>query len=300
MNRDSVTWAGPMTAVITPFSDSGEIDHHALRENIDRQLGAKATGVLLGGCTGEFWSMTADERCELFRVGADAAGGRGTVLAGTGAITVEETVKLTRAAQDGGCDAALILPPYFIHLNDDEIFEHFHAVDAAVSFPIVLYNIPGNAINSITPQLAARLADLDNIVAIKESSGDWNNFYATLNAVGDRLRVFCGPSSIYGVPAVAAGADGFIDCFPNVWVAGGIEMYYAAIEGRDEEANALQRTGRALTDLFTSGGRSLYPATKAAMTMLGYAAGDPRAPLQPVTGEALNELRAGLQALKII
>ena len=299
MNRDSVTWTGPMPAVITPFSDGGEIDHHALRENIDRQLGAKATGVLIGGCTGEFWSLSADERCELFRVGADAVGSRGTVLACAGAITVVETVKLTRAAQDAGCDAALILPPYFIHLNEDEIFEHFRAVDAAVSFPIVLYNIPGNAINSITPQLAGRLADLDNVVAIKESSGDWKNFYATLNTVGDRLRVFCGPSSIYGVPAVAAGADGFIDCFPNVW-AGGIDMYYAAIEGRDEEANALQRTGRALTDLFTSGGHSLYPATKAAMTMLGYAAGDPRPPLQALKGEALEELRAGLQALKII
>lgn len=299
MNRDSFTWTGPMPAVITPFSNDGEIDNQALRENIDRQFSAKATGVLVGGCTGEFWSLKTDERCELFRVGAEAVGGRGTVLAGAGAITVEETIKLTRAAQDAGCDAALILPPYFIHLNDDEIFEHFRAVDAAVSFPIVLYNIPGNAINSITPRLAARLADLDNVVAIKESSGDWNNFYATLNAVGDRLRVFCGPSSIYGVPAVAAGADGFIDCFPNVW-AGGIEMFYAAVEGRHEEANARQRTGRALTDLFTSGGRSLYPATKAAMTMLGFAAGNPRPPLQALTGDALIELRAGLQVLKII
>lgn len=300
MNRDSVNWTGPMTAVITPFGKDGKIDSVAMRENIDRLLDAKATGVLVGGCTGEFWSLTLDERCELFNIGADAVGKRGTVLAGTGAVTVDETVKLTRAAEESGCDAALILPPYFVQLNEDEIFEHFRAVDAAVSFPIVLYNIPGNAINAITPQLASRLADLNNVVAIKESSGDWNNFYATLNAVSDRLRVFCGPSSIFGVPAVAAGADGFIDCFPNVWLPGGIEMYYASVDGRDEEANAMQQTGRALTDLFTSGGRSLYPATKAAMTMLGYAAGDPRPPLQPVTGEALNELRAGLEALAII
>lgn len=300
MNKDSVNWTGPMTAVITPFEKDGSINSGAMRDNIDRLLCARATGILIGGCTGEFWSLTFDERCELFGIGADAVGKRGTVLAGTGAVTVDETVKLTRAAEKSGCDAALILPPYFIHLNEDEIFEHFRAVDAAVSFPIVLYNIPGNAINAITPQLASRLADLDNVVAIKESSGDWNNFYATLNAVSDRLLVFCGPSSIYGVPAVAAGADGFIDCFPNVWLPGGIEMYYAAVDGRDEEANAMQRTGRALTDLFTSGGRSLYPATKAAMTMLGYAAGDTRPPLQPVTGEALNELRAGLEALAII
>lgn len=300
MNRDSVNWTGPMPAVITPFRKDGKIDRDAMRDNIDRLFSAKATGVLVGGCTGEFWSLSFDERCDLFRIGADVVAKRGTVLAGTGAVTVDETVKLTRAAEESGCDAALILPPYFIHLNDDEIFEHFRAIDADVSLPIVLYNIPGNAINTITPQLALRLADLDNVVAIKESSGDWNNFYTTLNMVRDRLRVFCGPSSIYGVPAVAAGADGFIDCFPNVWLPGGTEMYYAALNGRSEEANALQRTGRALTDLFTAGGRSLYPATKAAMTMLGYAAGEPRPPLQPITGDALNELRAGLEALEIV
>ncbi len=300
MNRDSVNWTGPIPAVITPFGRDGSIDADAMRENIDRLLSAKATGVLVGGCTGEFWALSFDERCELFRIGANTVDKRGTVLAGTGAVTVDETVRLTRAAADAGCDAALILPPFFIHLNEDEIFEHFLAVDAAVSFPIVLYNIPGNAINMITPRLASRLADLDNVVAIKESSGDWNNFYATLNSVRDRLRVFCGPASIYGVPAVAAGADGFIDCFPNVWLPGGIEMYYAAVDGRSDEANELQRTGKALTDLCTNGGRSLYPATKAAMTMLGYTAGDPRPPLMPVTGSALNELRAGLEALGII
>ena len=196
---------------------------------------------------------------------------------------------MAKEAQQAGCDAALILPPYFIRLNDDEIFEHFRAVDAALSFPIVLYNIPGNAGNAITPELALRLAELDNVVAIKESAGDWNNFYATLLAVGDKLRVFCGPSSVYGVPAVAAGADGFVDLFPNLWLPGAVDLFHAAKLGRFEEANALQETGRRLTDLFTSGGRSLYPSTKAAMAWLGLAAGDPRPPLRPLSGRMLEE-----------
>jgi 4-hydroxy-tetrahydrodipicolinate synthase len=144
-----------------------------------------------------------------------------------------------------------------------------------------------------------RLADLDNVVAIKESSGDWNNFYATLIGVRERIRVFCGPSSIYGVPAVAAGADGFIDCFPNVWSPGGLDLYHAAKAGRLDEANELQQTGKRLTELFTSGGRSLYPATKAAMSHLGFAVGDPRPPLRPLEGLALEELHAGLAALSI-
>lgn len=299
MNRDSVDWWGPMSAVITPFDAAGNIDAGALEENIDRTLAAGGTGVLVGGCTGEFWSLSHEERCRLYRIGARCAAGRGTVIAGAGSVTVAETVSLARAAQDAGCDAALILPPYFIRLNDDEIFEHFREVDAAISFPIVLYNIPGNAGNAITPELAVRLAELDNVVAIKESAGDWNNFHATLIAVREQLRVFCGPSSIYGVPAVAAGADGFIDLFPNVWLPGSVDLFHTARSGRLEEARALQETGRRLTDLFTSGGRSLYPATKAAMARLGYAAGDPRPPLRPVTGRSLEELHAGLAELKI-
>lgn len=300
MNRESVDWWGPMPAVITPFDNDDSIDAEAMRENIDRLFDAGASGILVGGCTGEFWALSFEERCELLRYGADSVGGRGTVIAGTGAVTVTETVRLTRAAQDAGCDGALILPPYFIRLNADEIFEHYREIDAAVSFPIVLYNIPGNAINAITPELASRLAELDNVVAIKESSGDWNNFYATLIAVKDKLRVFCGPSSIFGVPAIAAGADGFIDCFPNLWLPGGLDLYHQAKAGRLDEANALQETGRRLTDLLTSGGRSLYPATKSGMSYLGYTAGDPRPPLRPLAGAALEQLHAGLTALKIV
>ncbi len=299
MNRDSVDWWGPMSAVITPFNDGGAIDARAMQENIERTLAAGGTGVLVGGCTGEFWSLSHEERCRLFRIGAESTAGQGTVIAGAGSVTVAETVSLAKEAEQAGCDAALILPPYFIRLNDDEIFEHFREVDAALSFPIVLYNIPGNAGNALTPELALRLAELDNVVAIKESAGDWNNFYATLLAVGDKLRVFCGPSSVYGVPAVAAGADGFVDLFPNLWLPGAVDLFHAAKAGRIEEANALQETGRRLTDLFTSGGRSLYPATKAAMERLGFAAGDPRPPLRPVTGSSLEELHAGLAALNI-
>ena len=299
MNRENVNWAGPMPAVVTPFDGNNRIDATAMHDNVERLFGAGASGVLVGGCTGEFWALSYEERCELFRLGADAVEGLGTLIAGTGAVTAAETIRLTRSAQDSGCNGALILPPYFIRLNEDEIFEHYREIDAAVTFPIVLYNIPGNAINAITPRLASRLAELDNVVAIKESSGDWNNFYATLLAVKDSLRVFCGPSSIFGVPAIAAGADGIIDCFPNMWLPGGLDLYHAAKAGRLDEANELQLTGRQLTDLFTSGGRSLYPATKSAMIYLGFTAGDPRPPLRPLGGKPLQELHAGLAALNI-
>jgi 4-hydroxy-tetrahydrodipicolinate synthase len=300
MDRNSVDWYGPMPAVVTPFDASGQIDEAAFKRNLDILLDNGATGFIIGGCTGEFWAMTLEERKSLFRLGAKAVARRGTVIVGTGAITVRETVELTRAAQEAGADGALILPPYFVKLTDDEIFAHYEAVGAEVSIPIMLYNIPGNAVNALSPRLVERLSAIENVVAVKESSGDWNNYYATAIAVQDRLRVFCGPSSVFGAGAVLLGADGIIDCFPNVWAPGGLDLFYAAKEGRIEEARALQEIGRKLTDLFTSEGRTLYPATKAAMEILGLPGGYLRAPLKPLAKDQMDGLIRGLTELGLM
>ncbi|WP_439544915.1 dihydrodipicolinate synthase family protein [Sandarakinorhabdus sp.] len=301
MDRNSVNWSGPMPAVTTAFHDDGRIDEAGFAANLLGLIEAGATGVVVGGCTGEFWALSHDERKHLFAVAYEAIAGRATLIVGTGAITVEETVALTRHAEAIGCDGALILPPYFVKLSDDEIFAHYADVTGQIGLPVVLYNIPGNAVNAISPALAVRLAALDPVVAIKESSGDWNNFYGTYLAVHDQLRVFCGPSSVFGVPAVQLGADGTIDCFPNVWRRGGLDLYFAAKAGDSAHAADLQAIGRKLTDLFTSEGRTLYPATKAAMDMLGYPAGGrPRVPLRPLTGAPLDGLRTGMQALGLL
>jgi dihydrodipicolinate synthase/N-acetylneuraminate lyase len=300
MDRNSVTWSGPMPALVTPFNADGAIDQALFQRNVDIQLEHGATGFLVGGCTGEFWAMSAEERRALYAIGVRAVGGRGTVLAGTGAVTAAEAIAFTRAARDAGCDGAVILPPYFVKLTDDEIFAHYETIAAAVNFPVCLYNIPGNAVNGLSPALVNRLADLDPVVAIKESSGDWNNYYATALMVRDRLRVFCGPSSVFGVAATMLGADGTIDCFPNLWAPGGLDLFYAARDGRAGEAGELQRIGWELTKLCTSDGRTLYPSTKAAMEMLGLPGGRVRPPLQPLRAPQLAGLRRGLVELGLL
>jgi 4-hydroxy-tetrahydrodipicolinate synthase len=119
-------------------------------------------------------------------------------------------------------------------------------------------------------------------------------------AVKDRLRVFCGPSSVFGAPAVSLGADGTVDCFPNVW-AGCLDIYHATKAGKAKKAETLQETGRRMTDLFISGGRTLYPATKAAMDMQGFpGGGKPRAPLMALKGEPLKGLRRGMVDLGVM
>jgi dihydrodipicolinate synthase/N-acetylneuraminate lyase len=300
MDRNSVDWTGPMPAVTTPFDAQGRIDGVSFRANVARLMDQGATGIVACGCTGEFWSLALAERKALYAEAVAGVAGRGTVIVGTGCIGAADTIDLANAAKAAGAHGILVLPPYFVKLTDDEIFAHYAAVSAASPLPIVAYNIPGNAVNAISPALADRLANLEKVVAIKESSGDWNNFYATLLAVKDRIRVFCGPSSVFGVPAIHAGADGTVDCFPNVW-RGTLELWYAARDpARHAEAETLQATSRRLTDLFVTGGRTIYPATKAAMDHLGFPGGGvPRMPLQALTGEPLAGLKRGLADLGI-
>ncbi|MEE4277273.1 MAG: dihydrodipicolinate synthase family protein [Halieaceae bacterium] len=298
MNRDSIDWLGPMPAITTPFNADFSLDESAFRTNALRLYEAGSTGLVVGGCTGEFWSLTLAERARLARWAADVSAGRGVAIMGTGAIRAEEVIEQIHAARDAGCDGVLVLPPYFARLTESEIIAHYERIDAEAALPIVLYNIPGNAGNAITPAIADRLADLDKVVAIKESSGDWTNFHDTLLRVRDRIRVFCGPSSVFGVAATLAGSDGLIDCFPNVWTPGCLDLWYATREERMEEAWALQRTGLAMTQLFTAEGRTLYPSTKAVMDFLGLAGGGPpRPPLLPLEGSQRDSLIAGFTAL---
>ena len=196
-----------------------------------------------------------------------------------------------------GADAALVMPPFFAHLSRAEIVAHFRTISDAAPLPVMLYNIPGNAGNALTPEIVDELADLENVVAIKESSGDWLNFHKTLARVGDRIKVFCGPSSTIGVPAMLAQCDGLVDCFPNVWTAL-LDVWPMIQRGEYEQAWLLQSRAQDLTNLFITEGRTLYPATKAAMDYLGLPGGGaPRAPLQPLTGEALAGLHRGLDRI---
>jgi 4-hydroxy-tetrahydrodipicolinate synthase len=301
MDRDSIDWSGVFPAMTTPFDDDDKIDEKEFAESVDRLIDAGANGFVVAGCTGEFWTLSHEERARYYSLAVEAVAGRVALVVGTGAVTVDETVKLTNMAYKAGADGVLILPPYFVKLTDDEIFAHYRDVVSQTQIPILLYNIPGNAVNALSPSLVRRLADLDTIVAVKESSGDWNNFYATLITVADKLRVFCGPSSIFGAPAVELGAEGFIDCFPNVWTDGGRPLYDAAKNGDRKRAAELQKIGLQLTNLFTSDGRTLYPATKAAMDLLGFPGGGrPRPPLRSTEGKKLEGLRNGLVKLGLL
>ena len=297
MDRNSIDWHGPLVALTTPFKKSGEIDKDSFCQNIDRMITNGATGVLVAGCTGEFWALTNREKKLLFELTVETVNGRGTVICNCSAITPEETIELTRESEYCGSDGSLILPSYFVKLTENEIINYYNNISSATSSPIIIYNIPNNAVNDITPELALKLCEVKNIVAIKESSGDWKNFYNTLILAKSKIKVFCGPSSVYGFPATMADADGTIDCFPNVWAPGCMDIFFKSKNGAYAESMKLQEIGNNLTELFTSGGKTLYPSTKAAMNILGFNGGYTRPPLNDLDKNLIKDLEKGLKQI---
>ena len=295
MDKNTVDWHGPWVALVTPFDAEGRIDEAAYRRNVELCIGYGCTGLLANGCTGEFWAQSMDERKAVMRLCADAAGGRATVIGGAGAITPSEVIELVDAAKDAGCDGAMVLPSYFVHPSPDDIITFYETVSDATDLPLLLYNIP-SAANRLTPRMVDRLADVKNVVAIKESSRDFNNFYETLALAGDRIRVLIGPGGLFGVAALTVGAVGYVEGIQNYWGKDGNDIYYATMEGDLERALKLQKQGLFLRQLIDGGGRNIYAAFKAAMNVRGLPGGYPRPPLQPLGEPHLSELRQGFQA----
>ena len=296
MDKNTVDWHGPWVALVTPFDAEGRIDEAAYRRNVELCIGYGCTGLLANGCTGEFWAQSMAERKFVARLCVEAAAGRVPVIAGAGAITPSEVIEIAEAAKDAGCEGAMVMPSYFVHPGPDDIVAYYETISDAVDFPILLYNIP-SAANGLTPELVDRLADVKNVVAIKESSRDFNNFYRTLVLAGDRIRVLIGPGGLFGVAALTVGAAGYVEGIQNYWGKPANDIYYATMAGDRERALELQRKGLLLRQLVDGGGRNIYAAFKAAMNVRGLPGGYPRPPLRPLGEPHLTELGRGFEEL---
>ncbi|HIC70168.1 MAG TPA: dihydrodipicolinate synthase family protein, partial [Candidatus Latescibacteria bacterium] len=172
MSTHAVDWHGSFAVIITPFTRDGEIDEDGYRGVVDLVIEAGCHGLISAGSTGEFFLMTDDERRRVFSIAVDQAAGRIPVLAGTSATRTEDVVSLTRYAAEIGCDGAMVLPPIYIGLDERETVEFYSRVAGESGLPIMLYNSPLAVMTELPARLVERLADIDNVVAIKDSSLD--------------------------------------------------------------------------------------------------------------------------------
>lgn len=292
-----VDWfQGIFPALVTPFDASNGVDETAYRELI-RFVLPHVNGVVPCGTTGEFSYMTMEERKQAIEICLDEIGGRVPVVAGTGAMSTRETVTLTNWAREAGAAAALVVAPFFLKPNFNEVYDHFKAVDA-VGLPIVLYNIPQCAGTHFKWWMGEGMAlDFDNVIGIKDSSGDIAFLDAMFEKVKGRVGIFVGHDEVVQ-PALAGGADGAIlasaNLIPDVW-----QTIYRATQACDlATAQAWQRKIQKLVRIVVR--CSSTQAVKEGLRIMGLRMSDSRHPVMPGGGfkrEDYEELRLQLEAL---
>ena len=265
MNKKTDWFKGIFPALVTPFTADDRVDEAAYRELI-RFLLPHVDGVVPCGTTGEFSSMTLEEKQQVIAICIDEVGGRVPVLAGTGCQSTLETVDLTAWARDAGGTGALVVAPYFLKPTFNEVFDHYKEVDK-VGLPLVLYNIPQCAGSHYRWWTAEGMAlAFDHVIGMKDSSGDMPFFMAALEKLRGTIGLFCGHDEV-AAAAMLAGADGAIlasaNIIPDIWQ----EIYQAAQRGEIEFVRQRAKEIQILTRLVVRKGGP--QAAKEALRMMG-------------------------------
>jgi 4-hydroxy-tetrahydrodipicolinate synthase len=281
---------GVNPALVTPFTKSEEVDEAAYRDLI-RHVLPHVDGLVPCGTTGEFPYLSVAEQKRLVEIAVQEAAGK-PVIAGTGAAATRQAIELARNAREAGASACLVVTPYFLHPSPKGVYQHFHDIAMAVDMPIILYNIP-QVVDAVLPRRVVEdLADIPNVVGLKDSSGDLTYTMEILEYAGDRINVLIGHDEVV-LPALAGGVSGMIlasaQVYPEVWQA----VLAAVRRGDLQEARRLQRHVQKLSRIFCRYGGGV--AVKAALNMMGVPVGRPRRPLKSVGGALLHEDRAEIQ-----
>ena len=285
-------FTGTCTAVVTPFTDRG-INYDVLAALLDRQLAAGVEAVVLCGTTGEAAAMTEAEQLAVIRWGADYLRGRMTVIAGTGSNCTAHAVDLSRAAEEAGADAVLVVTPYYNKATPRGLILHYTAVADAVGIPVIAYNVPSRTGVDLPLSVCEALSAHPNINGVKEASGDLAKISRILGRFGEDFHVWSGNDD-QNVPILSLGGQGVISVLSNVCPGEVHDMVSAAHRGDFRAAAAEQNRLMPLIDaLFCE----VNPIpVKAALDLLGFDVGTPRLPLCPMEPEHLARLRAALRS----
>ena len=281
---------GVLSAMATPFTAGGEkVDESALRALTDRTLAAGVHGLVPCGSTGEFPALTDDERRAVTEIVIDQAAGRAPVIVHTGAMTTQQAVALSRHAEQAGAAAVMVVPPYYEPLSLDEIGIYYRDVAAAVGIDVMIYNLPmATGVNMSPGDIAALAADMPNIRYVKDTSGDFGQAARLLHEYSPAITAFVGWDTLY-LGSLTEGARGSVIGAANVVPGELVAVYDAVQKGDLTAARAVWDKIFPLMQFFMSG--SYVAGVKSAMQLGEYAVGDPRLPIQPVTGPRLTQLQ---------
>ena len=289
-------WRGTYTVLVTPFTADGlAVDVPGLKRLVDWQIEQGIHGLIPLGSTGEFLSMTMAEQEMVMEVCIKQAAGRVPVLIGTGAEWTDESVMKARLAESLGADGVMVIPPYYSTPTPDELFEHYRKIGEAVSFPIMIYNNPATANVDLTPEIVARLARIDNVRYIKESTLEVTRVRDIIELCGDKMTVFAG---ILGYESFWLGAQGWVAVCSNFLPRDSARLFELVADHKDQ-VNALALYRRMLPLVKMVGGHRYVAASKVALGYMGLPVGIPRAPRLPLPDADTAELKAHLDRLQL-
>ncbi|MGS1097010.1 dihydrodipicolinate synthase family protein (plasmid) [Aquamicrobium terrae] len=304
MDRNSVAWTGYIPAITTPFDRAGRLDLDSFAGQMDWLAAERMHGVILAGTSGEWFSMTTAERADLFEAGARWRGLGLVVIGACNAFTPAEAITHARAAEKAGLDGILLTPPPYMVPNRREIVNFYRTVSDATDIPMTIYNWPRGCIVDMDPDLLDELADIDNVVAIKNSTGDFASFLSTMYRVEGRVRYFGLPTSALGADLALLGhGDGLMGS-GGVLGADHPDFWRAIAEGDRDRAIRLGERDRVVMQAWFQPNYGAQfgnqqAIMKTALRLRGVPAGFVRDPLLELTDGEVQRVADTLHALGI-
>lgn len=290
-------WSGVGTALVTPFTRAGEIDEPALRALVARQVDGGVHFVVPCGTTGETPTLSADERERVIRITVEICQGKVPVLAGVGGYDTSEVAGTASAVAALGVQGLLSVTPYYNKPTQEGLVQHYSAIAARTSLPIIVYNVPGRTGCNVEPRTLARLAAIPNIVAVKEASGNMTQICEVCRVVPDDFTVLAGDDAL-ALPAMAVGGKGVISVASNIVPDRMARLVNAALAG---DFGAARAEHHALLPLMMVNFIESNPIpVKAALAMMGLCEEVYRLPLVPPSEASRGKVRQTLADLGLL
>jgi 4-hydroxy-tetrahydrodipicolinate synthase len=286
---------GTYTVMITPFGPDGAVDAAALTAFTEWQIAQGIHGLIPLGSTGEFLSLSDDEKTLVAETVIKTAAGRVPVLIGTGAEDTREVVRLSRQAESQGADGVMIIPPFYSTPTEDELYHHYKTVADAIGIPIMVYNNPATANVDLKPELVARLASIDACQYIKESTLEVTRVRDIIRLCGERMTVFGG---ILGFESFVEGAQGWVAVASNV-APGPLARLFTLVADEEKIAEARALYLKWLPVIEAVGGQRYVAGTKSLLGHMGFTAGHPRPPRLPLPAAIDAEMRAMVERFEL-
>ncbi len=292
-----VDFGNLMTALVTPFHENLEVDYVRLQELSSKLIEEKTTGLVVCGTTGEAPTLSREEKLNVIKSAKEIAKNKVPVIAGTGSYNTKETVDLSKDAETCGADALLIISPYYNKPDQRGLYEHFKKVAESVTIPVILYNHPGRTGVTIEPQTIKKLSEVDNIVAIKDSSCSLDLFQQYKKVLPEDFKIYSGDDSM-NFSIYCLGGSGAVSVASHVAGKEISEMFDALNQKDIEKAREIHYS---LIDLFKVLFCAPSPSpVKAALSLKGFDTGGVRLPLVGLNEEDYNKVRSVLKRLYTI